>query len=399
MKSAPLLFAGLLFITLAGCGPASWNHAERAFRAGDMVTAVRFAVQTLREEPGYAEAVDFLSTELPRAYDTYTARAKRAERSEDWDDAFHIYGDILAMSDAVRGLPPQIHENTKQTVTFETRDVEREYQAARRNAAEKHYQAGLSYENQGMAKDAAKEFSMALDFVDGYQDAAARYEKNRRAAVTRVAVMPFDNLSGKEYYGAIGTVVADRLITDAMSDPANLEFLEFVTREKVTELISELKFEQSTFVDPSTAAELGKLLGIHAFVFGKITSISTDYPPDVISRFEETDEVSQGKDKPKKKVRASVTVITRTASARFNCSYQIIDVNRGTIVKSGNVPRTEIIEIVFGRYRGDKEALSRRSRELCARQEAFPPPDDALVNRAAESAARKLALEIAGFFR
>ena len=399
MKSLLTALLGVLLLVMAGCGPASWSHAERAFKAGDMVAAVRYAVQTLREEPGYADAVDFLARELPRSYDDYSTRAQRAERAGDWDEAYRLYGDILAMSDEVRGLPPQVHEDTKQTVTFATKDVEREYQNARKNAADKHYKAGLSYESQGMAKDAAKEFSRTLDYVDSYEDAAQRYEKNRQAAVKRIAVMPFDNLSGKEYYGAIGTVVADRLITDAMSDPGNMEFLEFVTREKITELIRELKFEQTSYVDPTTAAQIGKLLGIHAFVFGKITSISTDFPPDMVATYEEKDEISQGKDKPKKTVRAAVTVITRRATARFDCSYQIVDVNRGTIVKSGNVPRREIVEIKFGRYKGDKEALSSNSRELCARKESYPPPDDELVNVAAMSAARELAREVAGFFR
>lgn len=352
MKSLFAVLFSLIIFAGAGCSPASWSHAERAFKAGDMVAAVRYAVQTLREEPGYADAVDFLALELPRSYDNYNTRAQRAERAGDWDEAYNLYGDILAMSDAVRGLPPQIHEDTKQTVTFATRDVESEYQNARKRAAEKHYNAGLSYEGQGMAKDAAKEFSRALDYIDGYEDAAQRYEKNRQAAVKRIAVMPFDNLSGKRYYGAIGTVVADRLISDAMSNPGNMEFLEFVTRENINELISEHKFEQSSFVDPTTTAQFGKLLGIHAFVFGKITSITTDYSPDMVATYEEKDEISQGKDKPTKKVRAAVTVITRRATARFNCSYQIVDVNRGTIVKSGNVPRTEIVEIRFGRYKG-----------------------------------------------
>jgi hypothetical protein len=193
--------------------------------------------------------------------------------------------------------------------------------------------------------------------------------------------------------------VADRIISDAMQNPANMEFLEFVTREKIGDLIRELKFEQTGYVDPASAARIGKLLGIHAFVFGKITSIITDYPPDIVETYKEEDEISQGKDKPKKKVHATVTVITRRATARLNTSYQIVDVERGTIVKSGNVPRLEVVEIVFGRFRGDEKALSRRSERLCSVRESYPPPDDALVNRAAENAGGDLAAEIAGYFR
>ena len=398
MKS--LRFAFPFFILLLfGCSPASWKASERAYNEGDMVNAVRYAVQTLRENHGYADALDFLAGELPGIYDTFSARAQRAEGAGDWDQAFALYEDILIMSDAVRSLPPQTHEDTGQLITLQTRDVESKFQHARSQAAEMHYKSALALEQQGMSKDAAKEFSRTLDYVANYKEAPSRYERNRRAAVMRIAVMPFDNLSGKEWYGQIGTVVADRVISEAMQNPDNMEFLEFVTREKISELIRELKFEQSEFIDPSTAARIGKLLGIHAFVFGKITSIVTDYPPDVVETYGEEDEISQGRDKPKKKVRATVTVVTRRATAKLNSSYQIIDVERGTIVKSGNVPRLEIVEVNFGRYRGDKEALSRKSELLCSVRESYPPPDDELVNRAAENAAADLAVEIAGYFR
>lgn len=394
-----LTIAMLPALVLLGCSSGSWGLSEKAYRAGDNVNAVRYAVQTLREDPGHAEALDFLSRELPGIYDNTYAQAQRAEGANDWDAAFALYEDIIIMSDAVRSLPPQTHEDTGHMISLRTRDVETEFQNARRQAAEKHYTAGISFEEKGMAKDAAKEYARAQEYIVDYKESRQRYEKNRKAAVMRIAVMPFDNLSGKEWYGAIGVVVADRIISEAMQDPKNMEFLEFVTREKIDDLIKELKFEQSEFVDPASAARIGKLLGIHAFVFGKITSVVSDYPPDIVSTYREEDEISQGKDKPKKKVTATVTAITRRATAKLNASYQIIDVERGTIVKSGNVPHLQAVEIKFGKYRGDKEALSYRSRQLCAIPEGYPPPDDELVNRAAEGASRELAMEIAGYFR
>ncbi|MBI4418121.1 MAG: hypothetical protein HY563_05045 [Ignavibacteriales bacterium] len=280
-----------------------------------------------------------------------------------------------------------------------TRTVDEGVRRTRNRAAEQHYAAGLRMEERGMAKEAAKEFSRTIEYIHDYKDAGQRYEANRRAAVMRIAVMPFDNLSGKDWYGALGSVVADRIISAAMERPQHMEFMEFVTREKVDELIRELKFEGSEYVDPASAARIGKLLGIHAFVFGKITSIVTDYPPDIVETYREEDEISQGKDKPKKKVTATVTAISRRATAKVTTSYQIVDVERGTIVKSGTVPRLETVEIRFGRYRGDEEALSYRSKQLCAVRESYPPPDDEMVSRVTELAARELARDIAAFFR
>jgi tetratricopeptide (TPR) repeat protein len=402
MKAAipfPGLWIFLTVFSLAGCSPASWRISEQAYRAGDMVRAVQYAVQTLRENPGYADALDFLSRQLPVTYESYEARARRAESAEDWDEAFALYQDITAMSDAVASLPPQRHEDTGQIVDLPTRTVDEGLRRTRNRAAEQHYAAGLRMEERGMAKEAAKEFSRTLEYIHDYKDAGQRYEANRRAAVMRIAVMPFDNLSGKDWYGALGSVVADQIISAAMERPQHMEFMEFVTREKIDELIRELKFEGSEYADPASAARIGKLLGIHAFVFGKITSIVTDYPPDIVETYREEDEISQGKDKPKKKVAATVTAISRRATAKVTTSYQIVDVERGTIVKSGTVPRLETVEIRFGRYRGDEEALSYRSKQLCAVRESFPPPDDEMVSRVTELAARELAREIAAFFR
>lgn len=386
-------------ILLSACSPAPWRMAERAYNAGDMVSAVQYAVQTLRENPGYADALDFLTRELPVAYETFTTRAQRAERAGDWDAAFALYEDITVMSDAVSSLPLQRHEDTGQIVPLPTRGVDDELRNARLQAAEQHYATGLRMEEQGMAKDAAREFSLSLDYLPDYKDARQKYEINRKTAVMRIAVMPFDNLSGKEWYGAIGTIVADRIISAAMERPENMEFMEFVTREKIDDLIRELKFEQTEFVDAAGAARIGKLLDIHAFVFGKITSIVTDYPPDVVETYNEEKEISQGRDKPKKKVSATVTTVTRRAIGKLTSSYQIVDVERGTIVKSGTVPRAETVEIRFSRYRGDEQALSYRSRQLCSIPEAHLPPDDEMVSRVAEAAARDLARDIAAFFR
>ncbi|MBI2620425.1 MAG: hypothetical protein HYW57_10120 [Ignavibacteriales bacterium] len=391
----PLILAAIL----SACAPASWNRAERAYESGDMANAVRYAAQTLREKPGYEDALDLLQRILPAAYDDYSARAKRAEDAGDWDRAFGLYEDILTMSDAVSGLPPQTHPETGAIISFPTRDVSPEHKNARDNAAEMHYQTGVGLEQRGLSKDAAKAFTRTLGYVYNYKDARQRYEKNRQAALKRIAVMPFENLSGKRRYGAIGTVVADRLIIEAMRNPNNLEFMEFVTREKISELITEQRLAEEGILDPQTAAEVGRIFGIHAFVFGKISSIVTDYPPDIVTTYEDTDEVSEGKDKPKRRVRATVTVVTRRAIAKLTSNYQIIDVTRGTIVKSGSVPHTEVAEITFGKYRGDREALSHKSRQVCAVREAYPPPDDELVNRAAEGVAHDLAREISGFFR
>ena len=386
-------------LAIAGCAPAAWNRAERAAEGGDIVNAVRYSVQTLHEEPGYEEALALLRRHIPRAYDDWTRRAERAAAGGDWDEAYESYVDIETMSDAIAGLPTQVHPETGEEIDFPTHDVSERIEDSRRNAAGMHYERGRDHENAGRAKEAARAYSRTIWYIPSYQDAGERYENNRQAAVQRVAVLPFRNHTGVRPYRGMGGIIADRVILEAMRDPQNMEFMEFVTRENIDEITREIRFGQSGFVDTETSAEIGRLLGVSAFVVGGITSISTDYPPDVVERFEERDEVSAGKDRPKRKVSASVVVVTRTATARISATYQIIDVKTGRILRTGDTEKGVVYSTSFGRYRGDKEALTYRSRQVCAVRETYPPSDDELVRQAAEEAARDLAAEIAGYFR
>lgn len=178
-----------------------------------------------------------------------------------------------------------------------------------------------------------------------------------------------------------------------------MEFLEFVTRDKLQLLLNEQNLGGSGIVDDKSAAEVGKVLGINAFVLGKVISILTDYPPETKTEFYEEAEIYQGKDKPNKKVAARVFVTNRKGKAIARCSYQIIDVNKGTIVKSGTVERSAESNIKFGRFTGDEAALKSETRELCSREEQHPPSEEILVQSAIEEVAKGLAQEITAYYK
>jgi TolB-like protein len=397
----PITVGFLLFATLVlwGCAPQAWKSAEHAYQSGDIVSSVRYTAQTLREKPGYEDAINFITRIFPSTYEDYYSRAKRAESINDWDEAFKLYTTIKTLSDIVAGIPKQTDPNTKTLIQFPTKNVESEIQVATNKAAEKHYQNALSLENAGKHKDAAKAFTRALEYISGYKDATERYEKMRTAAVRRVAVMPFENKSGKIQYGEIGESISENIISDAMADPKNLEFMDLISRDRINQLMTEQRLGKTGILDEGTAVEMGKVLGLHAFVFGKVTSIATSNPPETKSRKEERAEIYQGKDKPKRQVYAVVDITTRKAKATVTCSFQVIDVATGKIVKSGTVPSEDEILIQFGRFSGDEDALSSKSRNLCSKADEYPPSPDELVQKAVGKAAKTLSEEIAGYFR
>ena len=400
MKNVFYLFVVLLSVAIFyGCTPKAWEFAQREYSNGNIYEAVKWSASTLREKPNYKDAIVFLSGVLPTTYNDLYQKAKSSESRKDWDNAVSLYRQLKSISEIAQTIPPQTDEDTKAVVKFETKDVSSELDNAINKAAELHYNAGVNMENSSRSKDAAKEYTKALEYIPNYKDASERYEKMRTAAIKRVAIMTFENKSGKEQFGAIGENISDQSISSAMSDSKNMEFLEFVTRDRLNELMAEKQLGQVGQLDEKTASNAGKVLGIHSFIFGKVNTVSINTPPETKTDVQQKATLYDSKSKQNYEVNAMVTVTTRKASATVKCTYQIIDVSKGTIVKSGTVDGTEEVVLKFGRFRGQEAALNREYRDICSREEEYPPSEDVLVTKAIEKLSEKLATDVAGYFR
>ncbi|MBI4064214.1 MAG: hypothetical protein HY401_07945 [Elusimicrobia bacterium] len=83
----------------------------------------------------------------------------------------------------------------------------------------------------------------------------------------RVGVVDFEN---KTAYGQnrLGTAAADILITELVKTG---KFI-VVERDKVNKILEEQKLGQTGVIDPATAAQMGKVLGLNAIVTGAISN-------------------------------------------------------------------------------------------------------------------------------
>lgn len=89
----------------------------------------------------------------------------------------------------------------------------------------------------------------------------------------RIAVMSFENNSTFSYWGDnLGSAAADELITQLVRAGTFI----VVERAQVNAILEEQHFGLSGAVDASTAAEIGKILGVQAVLMGSITQFSVD---------------------------------------------------------------------------------------------------------------------------
>jgi len=104
---------------------------------------------------------------------------------------------------------------------------------------------------------------------------------------TAVAILRFDNNTGEEQYENLGRALSSMLISDLSA----VEEIQLVERERLEELLNELKFQYSGYVDPSTAQTLGMIVGAEYIVTGAFVTVDPEMRLDTRIVRVETSEI------------------------------------------------------------------------------------------------------------
>ena len=89
------------------------------------------------------------------------------------------------------------------------------------------------------------------------------------AQSTKVAILDFENTSGKTEYDALSKAISNMLITDLANNihPKKVEFFE---RSQLNKLLDEQKLQKSKNFDAKTAVDFGKLSGVNYVFVGSV---------------------------------------------------------------------------------------------------------------------------------
>jgi len=414
----------MALIILCGCaGMSQYGKLEKTarqkYKSGDFDGAVYDCVASLKLKPDYDKSQALLQEAFVAAVKRHEDNIARLEPSSDkfkWDEIVGEYDALIGLNKAVTSLPPLTDKKTKEPIKLDVRNYAQQYSQANEKAAESHYQEGLRLAQNPAVdaqKQAAKEFKKADEYSPGYKDAASLYQKSRQAGIKRMAIIPFDDRSGKRgQYGAIPDIIVDEVISTVLSDAGASEFLEIVSRDQLQRVLHEQQMGQSSMIDQATAVELGKVLGVHEILTGRITGII--YTPArtteknlkntarVVVR---TEKYVDDKGKTRERdvygdVTAYFTTYTKTSSASVSGSYQIIDVKTAAVKKSDSFSKKSSFSHEWAVFTGgDERALPKEIRALASKTEAYAPVEDELVQQAARSLAKSLATSLIVYAR
>ena len=409
------LLAVMIFSTLI-CGCATFmqygkleGNARRNYQCRNYDLAVSDCTASLRLNPNYGKAQVLIKDVFRMAVDAHESKIKELKSGTakfKWDDVVSEYEALIKLNGAIKSLPPLVDKKTKEAIKFEVTDYSQDMSNAKTNAAEAHYQEGIFLSQNGDSdsqKQAAKEFKACQGFCPDYKDSASLYERSRKDGVKRIAIIPFEDKTGKTgKYGSLADIVVDDVISDIMKDSSAMEFLEIVSRDQLMRVIEEQDLGRSGVVDGQTAADVGKVLGVHEIVTGKInqiiyvpsstTSADTSREKSVASGTEKYTD-SNGKTQERtvyKTVHATLHVNTRASSASITGSYSIIDVKTAKLKKTDSFSETDKFECQWATYSGDERALDSDDKKYGLEMPA--PIEEEMVNRAA----KKLSISLAG---
>jgi len=418
-----------------------YGDAKKAYQNGQNDEALRLLVIKLRKDNSHQDAIALFKTVLKLVIDTHQTAAQDFESTKDWDNARKEYDILDKVGKDIASINPMEEvrdskgKKVKQPLSMPKIDVRAQRENARNNAAQSHYDKAVLFANTpGSSDKAATEFDAAMRYIPDYKDSrqlaaeclyndgvvlytkkdykgafmkfrssqvyvpefrdsAALAAKAKQAALQRIAVMPFNNLSGKKEFGDVGRILTDRLISEALG--THPDFLEFVTLEFVEELLQQQASGQPAVINEANAARFGKMAGIYAFVFGKVLSITVSYPPEIAQNGTSTASVYPG----------PVTIIANWRKhrvegyAEVSGSYQIIDVGKGTIVHTESITKRMEDSAQWVTYTGDERAIEPSVKAYQTTGQRALEPAEQLVKNALEGIANELAGKLALYFR
>lgn len=378
------------------------KKAKNAFEQGKYEVAVKILSEKLRKKDNHQDNIRLMEKCLANGFKVALREAEDQEAMGDLDAAVRTYERIRKIADDVSMITVLKEEKIdgkkkKYEMQFKVEDVNDKLLEVRMGAVEDHYLRGVDLQNKENWREAAISFRKAREYKRTYKDVGERYQICKEKGTLKIAIMPFANKSGKTQYGNIGELITSQIISSAInSDP---EFLQFITRDYLNQLLSEQGMQQSEIVDQSSATTLGKKIGVHAFVFGKVLSIIPNFPSTITTNKSNSRTVKEYNSNTKKyypvNYNVRYTIHKKEGSVKVQSSFQIIDVETGTIVSSETIDENKSDKCCWITFKGNEDTILQSDRALItdSTERSLAPPE-MMVNDAATNLARTLARKL-----
>lgn len=338
MKLHRVLLPILAALVAASCaGPAKLaQQSQEALEKGDLRKAYDRALRAVEKDPQNAAARAAYDQASARVADDYKARVRARAAADSLGAA-----DLALEFRSFRGSVAAHGTALRADDAYE--GDERRILAA---AARTHYRYGRASLSSKRPKEAWREFELCRRY-DGWADFERLQSKAYEAALTRVAVFPFED--GIQVPGLTQEVAAqvDRELVRRAGD---MRFTEIVDPAKVANTMT---VAQANRMSREAALALGRKLGADRVVVGRFGGMRSnndtkDMTLPIFRRVESKDDKGATVTSWEE---SSLRVVTREREVSVNWGFDVLDTETGEVVAHRDVPTTTAARIVWTDYK------------------------------------------------
>ncbi len=348
------LFYILLFIALTAVGCAT---GRKAYLKGDYYKSVTQALNRLQQKPSDKTSKDILHFAYPELIKYEQNKINTFKTSSDplrWEKVMESYTTLNGVYDHIQRTPAA-HR------MVDAKSFSKEYEEARRNAAEMSYQQGLkelNFQDRVNNKRAYRSFQRALDLRPDHTDARKQLDLVRDKLMTYVVVQSIPMHSAAL---SLSNAFFEQQMMEYFRRYAGNEFVRFYSADekpKYADHYLVMRFDDFAVGQMSVHEKEAERTA--QVVTGK-TQVTKDSTANIYAT-----------------VKAKVRLFNKSLSSGGLLDVKIIDARNNAIVSQQKFSGTFVWEDRWGTYMGDERALNKEDREYTNRRETMPPPPQQL---------------------
>ena len=406
-------FFSIIFFTIVFCsscgiftkGFNEYKSAKTFHNNGNFYQAALYSAKALKLNAKNKKALKLFKKSFKLASNKHKTNIVNFEKINDnskWPKLYYVYDELKNLNNELISIRKLISSNE---LNINSKDYSEELNRVSPLAAEYAYNEGLFYRSKKDKKNqkmAAKAFKSAQNFVPNYKNSTELYNEARKAALITLMVIPFNGDNDLVNY------IRNRLMM--IQSTESKEFLQIISRDHVSSILDEQKFQLSGMVDSDQVIEIGELSAANQILSASL--VVTNRPPETIVMEnikqeknivvrEETyfdDEGVKQTKKIKETVYATVSNFKKSAESTLILTYQISDLKSGLLVYTDKIRANSKFYHTWATYQGDKRALSSTYKRLVKTKEKFAPSSSELSMQASEKITKKLIKKISDYY-
>lgn len=378
----------------------SINQALSYYGKKQYDESILLLADTLDHNPDYKVAYENLNEKFPKVQSFHLDNIERLEKSDDREKVAKIaaeYEGLFLINRKIENLG----SSAKSKITFKTMNVS----DLKEKMVSNYYTAGNIYASKNERtdkKNAAKMYQKIAYYSPEYRDAKSKFEEYKELAMQRVML----NLVETQFQSNIdvGGLIFDSVLSSIVNSTSASEYTKVISREQVQNLLKEQKLALEGIIDPNTAVQVGKTLGVNMVIDISITGVSYSETEPVSSRTEKSWNEKVGEkevydSKTKSYIKEDVTVrreytqidYSKENKLILSVSYSIKDIETSQVLKSEKFSQEVVDSARWSSYRGNppKKTSSQTEPSLATKSE--------LIHQCVDKVSKKMSLNIINY--